>query len=91
MNSDVIQAPEKGASNGEHGQGTVSITIDGKPVRTRRGMHEVAELKKLGSVPKEYALDQVVGGKIEPLPDDGKVLIRGGEVFVSHPKDSASS
>jgi hypothetical protein len=91
MKSDVVQSPETGASNGEHGQGRVEIAIDGKPIRTRRGMHEVSELKKLGGVPNEYAFDQVVGGTIEALPDDGKVLIRGGEVFVSHPKDSASS
>src|SRR5262245_30837973 len=87
--TEVIEPALHEGKDSEHG--TVSITIDGKSLRIRRGVHSVAELKKLGHVPAEYALDQVICGKMEPLPDDGKVHIRGCEEFVSHPKDSSSS
>jgi hypothetical protein len=88
----VIQAPDKGEKDGEHGQGTVSITIDNpeRPIWLRRGMHDVSELKTLGGVPQDYDLDQVIEGKLVPVTTE-KVHIRGGEVFTSHPKDSGSS
>jgi hypothetical protein len=89
MRTTTLEPSDKTDKTGEHGR--VSITIDGQAHSIRRGMHELSELKKLGSVPADYALDQVIDGKFEPLPDNGKVHIRGDEVFVSHPKDSASS
>jgi hypothetical protein len=33
----------------------------------------------------------VIDDKLVLLPDGGHVVIKGGEVFVSHPKDSGSS
>lgn len=74
------------------GQGPlVEITVNGAPRRIRRGRHTVAELKTLGGVPQADDLAQVIDGSLKPLPDDGAVVIRGGEVFVSHPKDCGSS
>jgi hypothetical protein len=33
----------------------------------------------------------VVHGQLHPLPNEGEVHIRAGEVFVSHPPECASS
>jgi hypothetical protein len=38
-----------------------------------------------------FDLDEVVDGKLVPLPDDGHVVIKGEEVFLSHPKSGHSS
>jgi len=78
------------AHKGEH-HVVVSITIDGKPHEIRPGEHPVAQIRAIGHVPHDYDLEQVVSGKFIPLPDHGKIQIKGGEVFVSHPKDAASS
>ena len=48
-------------------------------------------IKTLGGVPAAYDLEQVIDGKLVPLPDDSAVTLKGGEVFVSHPKDASSS
>lgn len=75
----------------DHGKQNVTITIDDKPLTVHRGHHTVAELKALAEVPLAYDLDKVIGSKFEPLPDDGGVTIKGGEIFISHVKDGASS
>lgn len=69
----------------------VTITVDGKPVQIHRGHQSVAEIKSLGHVPAAFDLDEVVDGKLVPLPDDGHVIIKGEEVFLSHPKSGHSS
>jgi hypothetical protein len=69
----------------------VTITVDGEPVQIHRGRQSVAEIKSLGHVPAAFDLDQVVDGKLVPLPDDGFVVIKGEEVFLSHPKSGHSS
>jgi hypothetical protein len=69
----------------------VTITVDNKPVQIHRGRQSVAEIKSLGGVPAAFDLDEVVDGKLVPLPDDGHVVIKGEEVFLSHPKSGHSS
>jgi hypothetical protein len=69
----------------------VSVTINDVPKDVHRGRQTVADIKKLGSVPLADELGQVIEGKLTPLADAGSVTIKGGEVFVSHPKDSSSS
>lgn len=69
----------------------VTITIDGVDKEIHRGRYTVVELKNLGGIPLAYDLEQVIDGKLVPLPDDGAVTIKGGEKFVGHPKDSGSS
>lgn len=71
--------------------GIVTITVDNKLVQIHRGQQSVAEIKSLGSVPAAFDLDEVVAGKLVPLPDDGHVVIKGEEVFLSHPKSGHSS
>lgn len=75
----------------EEPHGTVIIHVNSKEVPTRRGAHTVAEIKKLGGVPLADELDQKVSETIVPLDQDGKVVIKGGEVFVSFPATGTSS
>ena len=37
------------------------------------------------------ALDQVVEGVFQPLEDDQRITLKGGEVFVSHVRQGGSS
>jgi len=69
----------------------VKITIN-KVVKTiHRGRNTVVEIKKLGGVPLADELEQLIDGKLTPLPDDGAVTIKGKEVFISHPRSGGSS
>lgn len=70
---------------------TVTVTINDCPVEVRRGRRSVSGLKRAGGVAQADVLEQVVAGRLVELPDAGHVDIEGGEVFVSHPRDSASS
>lgn len=75
-----------------HGRDIVTVTVDGKTVQIHRGSQEVSEIKRLGGVPAADELAQIIEGQpLKPLPDDGRVVLKGGEEFVSHPKDSGSS
>jgi hypothetical protein len=38
-----------------------------------------------------YELEQLIAGKLTPLADGATVTIKGGEVFLSHPKDGGAS
>lgn len=69
----------------------VTITVDNKPLQIHRGRQSVVEIKSLGGVPAPFDLDEVVAGKLVALPDDGHVVIKGEEVFLSHPKSGHSS
>jgi ethanolamine utilization protein EutQ (cupin superfamily) len=42
-------------------------------------------------VPQADELEQVIDGKLTPLPDGGAVTIKGGEVFMSHVRSGGSS
>lgn len=69
----------------------VHITINGVPRLIHRGRRTVVEIKKLGEVPLADELEQLIDGKLTPLPDDGTVTIKGKEVFVSHVRSGGSS
>ena len=70
---------------------TVTVTVNDQPIEVRRGSRSVAGLKRVGGVAQADVLEQVVDGRLVELADDGRVDVEGGEVFVSHPRDSASS
>jgi hypothetical protein len=72
-------------------QNTVTISINGDEYQLHRGRRTVSELKDAGHVPQADELEQIVDGKLTPLPDDGAVTIKGREQFISHPRDSGSS
>jgi hypothetical protein len=90
-NDEVRHGNDAPANGPGDNQGTVTITIDNKPIEVRRGQHKVAELKGKGSVNADYALSQVIDGVLTELADDQKVHIRGGEVFHSNPKSGGTS
>lgn len=74
----------------EHGP-LVTIEVDNEPVQIHRGHKTVVEIKMAGRVPLAYDLEQVIHGKLILLTDDGAVTLKGGEKFISHPKDSQAS
>ena len=83
----------QGASGDRH-QDVVSIKINNKPYPIHRGRQKVVEIKQVGGVPQADELAQVIEGNtppLTPLPDDGAVTIKGGEEFISYPRDSGSS
>jgi hypothetical protein len=87
-------AGEHGRGNGgadEHRQDVVEILVNNKPRGIHRGRQSVQEIKAAGGVALADELEQVIDGKLTPLADDASVVIKGGERFVSHPRDSGSS
>ena len=86
----VQAAPGKDEAD-QHRQDVVTIRVNDKPVEIHRGRREVSEIKGKGGVPAADTLAQVVDGELKPLPDDGSIVIRGEEVFLSYPKDAAAS
>lgn len=79
------------AEKAQNRQDTVTIFINSHEYRVHRGRRTVAELKDAGHVPQADELEQIIDAKLTPLPDDGAVTIKGGEQFISHPRDSGSS
>ena len=84
------QAIPSSADHPEHGA-EVTITIDNQPKTIHRGRYSVAELKVLGGVQAAFELLEVIDGRLTPLPDDGHVTIKGGEIFLSEPRVGRSS
>lgn len=82
---------EHGHEHHGHEHEFVTITIDTKQYKIHPGVHTVAAIKQLGGVPAAYELEQLIGGKLTPLADNASVTIKGGEVFLSHPKDGGAS
>jgi len=69
----------------------VHITVNTVPRLIHRGRRTVAEIKTVGEVPQADELEQVIDGKLTPLRDDESVVIKGGEVFMSHVRDGGSA
>lgn len=86
----ILSEPQRGHHHGDHHE-LVAIEIDKKAVELRPGEYLVTKLKELGKVPADFELDELVHGKLVPRPDKAKIHIKGGEIFVSHPKDAGSS
>lgn len=69
----------------------VKIIINSVDKEISKGVHTVADIKMLGGIPTADDLEEVKEGKLHPLADGASTNIKGGEVFISHPKDSSSS
>lgn len=69
----------------------VHITINGVSKLIHRGRRTVVEIKTLGGVPLADELEQLIDGRLTPLPDDGAATIKGGETFMSHVRSGGSS
>lgn len=69
----------------------VTICINDKPYPIKRGVHSVVELKNLGKVKATDELLQMIDGKLVPLADNAKVIIKGCEFFFSCKREGSSS
>jgi hypothetical protein len=69
----------------------VKITINGKTYELHQAEASVKELKHLAGIPLADVLVKIVNSKMEQLDDNAVVELHCGEVFVSHPRDNASS
>jgi hypothetical protein len=87
------QRDDGGAAHGEHPQPgpNVSVTVDNIPKTVHRGSHLVSEFKTLVGVDAAKELEEVVDGQLTPLDDAERVVIKGGEMFFSHPRTGGSS
>lgn len=71
--------------------GPVSVTIDGRQVQVPYGNVTVVGLKEMLDVPPEKDMDEIKNSKLHPLNEKGHFEVKGGEVFISHPKAGMSS
>lgn len=69
----------------------VTITVDNKEKKVRKGKYLVSNLKAKVGVPENYDLDQLIHGKFVTLADTDEVKINGKEIFVSHVRTGGSS
>jgi hypothetical protein len=69
----------------------VTITINGVAKSIHRGRQTVVEIKNVGGVPLADELEQLIDGNLTTLPDDGSVVIKGQEVFMSHVRTGGSA
>lgn len=69
----------------------VTVTVDKRQISVHRGNYIVSEFKKEVDVDPSRDLDEIVDGHIKPLQDTDHLVIKGGEVFISHPKSGGSS
>lgn len=70
---------------------TVTITVDNQQYSLHRGHILVSDLKAAVGVPATKDLDQVVAGELKPLQDTDKLVLKGGEVFITHERTGGSS
>jgi hypothetical protein len=74
-----------------HHPDAITITINAKPYELHEHVVQVKGLKKLAGIPLADVLVRILNGQMIPLDDNGVVELHCGDVFVSHPKDNASS
>ncbi len=83
---------KKGHGNSDyHANNFVEIKVNDDKYKIHRGKRTVAEIKVAGEVPLADILEQVIGGTLVPLDDDGYLIIKGGEEFKSHIPSAGSS
>jgi hypothetical protein len=92
--NNIKEAPpaHEGPAEKHHGhKHEVEIKINGKHYKIPEGPTSVKRLKQLAGIPLADVLAQVAHGHLHPLPDDGEICVKEGDVFVSHPRESSSS
>jgi hypothetical protein len=70
---------------------TITVKINGKDYVFQQASASVQELKKRAGIPLADVLTKIVNSQMVPLDDNAVVELQCGEVFVSHPRDNASS
>ncbi len=80
------------STHGQHHQPElVFITINRVRYDIPRGQLAVTSLKDWAEILAADELDQIIHGKFEPVADDATLEIKGGEVFISRPREAGSS
>jgi hypothetical protein len=69
----------------------VTVTVNNVPMTVHRGSHLVSEFKTLVGVDANLELEEVIAGQLAPLDDTARVVIKGGEIFLSHQRSGGSS
>ncbi len=70
---------------------TITVKINGRDYVFHQASASVQELKKRAGIPLADVLTKIVNSQMVPLHDKAVVELQCGEVFVSHPRDNASS
>jgi hypothetical protein len=70
---------------------SVDVHVNNQKVVLHAGRYEVKTFKKVAGVPQADDLEKLINCKLDPVPDDGTLEIKGGEVFISHVKDGGAS
>lgn len=83
--------PNEGCECNQQGSKTVHISVNSVEQTILAGNYVVTDLKRLFSIPPDYEFIQVTDGKFNSLSNETIVLICGGEVFVGHVSQGASS
>lgn len=83
---------QSAVKNSEPQQGPdVTVKVDNVDKTVHRGSYVVSDFKNEVGVDQVKVLDQIVDGSFVELKDDGRIVIKGGEVFISHARDGGSS
>lgn len=77
--------------NDHPGNSSVQIELNSTPVSIHRGNYTVPDLRVALGIEADKELDQFINGDFVPLNDDSRIVIKGGEVFISHVRGGASS
>lgn len=91
MESKELAKNEGRGQSDEHRRDEVEVSINNVSYQLHRGNTPVEELKRAGTVPVADQMVWVKGEELVDLPDDGSVVLKGGERFISHPRTSAAS
>lgn len=75
----------------DHGRDEVEIFMNEPRFQIHRGKQSVANIKQVCHVEETWVIELLHDGKLELLPNDGHVVIKGGEHFISHVAGGGSS
>lgn len=87
----IVNLLEYGVERFEVEKKQVEVSINGNPVMLYPGEYIVSTLKKMLHVPAAHILASLVNQHLQPLDDNSKVCIEGGEKFISYPCDGQAS
>jgi hypothetical protein len=78
--------------NGDKGgDKKVTVNVDTKDRKVKAGEYVVSAFKAEVKVDAAKELEEVINGQLTPLDDNAKIVIRGGETFISHIRRGGSS
>ncbi len=69
----------------------VQVTVDSQPKAVHRGSYVVSDFKTKVDLDQSRVLDEIIDNQLTELKDDQRIVIKGGEVFISHVRVGGSS